>query len=195
MLGDGRRQIIVADAGPSGAARLSVKDLNGRVVWQHEFELIVGTPLPQNTGGVILWQAGHFTHPIRQDVLVTTQRSRGGSEESSLLSGKDGHVLWHRYKQISKRGVGGNSFAIADYDGDGLDDVGSLWPSIFYLMKGSTGEDILAMDTKWKQVYDKQVYFGQAVAGNFINEGTPAIFFSGRLHDRCDTPRWYVGVV
>ena len=181
LAGDGRRQIIVADAAPSGAARISVKDLNGRVVWQHEFALIVGTPLPQNTGGVVLWQAGHFTHPIRQDVLVTTQRSRGGSEESSLLSGEDGHVLWHRYKQISKRGVGGNSFAIADYDGDGLDDIGSLWPSIFYLMKGSTGEDILAMDTKWKQVYDKQVYFGQAVAGNFMNEGTPAIFFSGRL--------------
>ena len=181
LSGDGRRQLLVADAGPSGAARISAKDLDGRVVWQQEFPLIAGTPPPQNTGGVILWQAGHFADPVRQDVLVTTLRSKSGSEESYLLSGRDGHVLWHRYKQISKRGVGGNSFAIADYDGDGLDDVGSLWPSIFYLMKGSTGEDVLAMDTKWKQVYDKQVYFGQAVAGNFMNEGTPAIFFSGRL--------------
>jgi len=66
-------------------------------------------------------------------------------------------------------------------NGDGLDDVASLWPSILYLLKGTTGEDILAMDAKWKQVYAKQVYFGQAVSGNFLNEGKPALFFSGRL--------------
>ncbi|HMI64568.1 MAG TPA: VCBS repeat-containing protein [Cyclobacteriaceae bacterium] len=181
LVGDGRRQLLVADAGPSGFARLSAKDLDGRVLWQHEFPLIAGTPPPQNTGGVILWQAGHFTDAVRQDVLVTTQRSKMHSEETFLLSGQDGHVLWHRDKQISKRAVGGNSFAVADYDGDGLDDVASLWPSILYLLKGTTGADILAMDAKWKQVYAKQVYFGQAVAGNFLNEGKPALFFSGRL--------------
>ncbi len=181
LAGDGRRELIVADAGSSGFARISVKDMNGRVVWQHEFELIAGTPPPQNTGGVILWQVGHFTDPVRQDVLVTTQRSKGGSEETFLLSGRDGHLLWHRDKQISKRGVGGNSFGIADYDGDGLDDIASFWPSILYLLKGSTGEDILAMDAIWKQVYAKQVYFGQAVVGNFLNESKPALFFSGKL--------------
>jgi hypothetical protein len=179
--GDGNRQLLVADAGPSGFARLSAKDLDGRLVWQHEFQLIAGTPPPQNTGGVILWQTGHFTDARRQDVLVTTLRSKMHSEETFLLSGQDGHVIWHRDKQISKRAVGGNSFAVADYDGDGLDDIGSLWPSILYLMKGTTGQDILAMDAKWKQVYEKQVYFGQAVAGNFLNEGKPALFFSGRL--------------
>lgn len=181
LSGDGRRQLIVADAGPSGAARISAKNLDGGVVWQQEFPLIAGTPPPQNTGGVILWQAGHFTDPVRQDVMVTTQRSKGGSEETFLLSGVDGHVIWHRHKQISKRGVGGNSFGILDYDGDGLDDICSLWPSIIYFMKGSTGEDFFAMDTRWKQVYAKQVYFGQAVVGNFLNDGKPALYFSGRL--------------
>ncbi len=181
LAGDGHRQLIIADAGESGFARLSAKNLDGSVVWQHEFPQIAGTPPPQNTGGVILWQAGHFTDPVRQDILVTTQRSKMHSEETYVLSGLDGRVLWHRDRQISKRAVGGNSFAIADYDGDGLDDVGSLWPSILYLMKGNSGKDILAMDAKWKQVYDKQVYFGQAVAGDFLNEGKPALFFSGRL--------------
>jgi hypothetical protein len=181
LAGDGRRQLIVADAGSSGLARISVKDLTGRIIWQHEFPRIAGTPPPNNTGGVFLWQAGHFTDPRRQDLLVTTMRSKMHSEESFLLSGHDGHLIWHRDKQISKRAVGGNSFAVADYDGDGLDDVASLWPSILYLLKGSTGKDILAMDAKWKQVYDKQVYFGHAVAGNFLNEGKPALFFSGQL--------------
>jgi hypothetical protein len=181
LAGDGRRQIIVAGAAPSGCARLSVKDLDGKIIWQHDFPKIAGTPPPANTGGVVLWQTGHFTDTRRQDVLVTTQRSKMHSEETFLLSGVDGHEIWHREKQISKRAVGGNSFAVADYDGDGLDDLASLWPSILYLMKGNTGQDILAMDATWKQVYAKQVYFGHAVAGNFLNEGKPALFFSGRL--------------
>src|SRR5260221_14709347 len=44
-----------------------------------------------------------------------------------------------------------------------------------------TGQDILAIDAKWKQVYAKQVYFGHAVAGDFLNEGKPALYFSGQL--------------
>jgi hypothetical protein len=90
-------------------------------------------------------------------------------------------VIWHRDREISKRGVGGIPFAIADYDGDGLDDLASLWPSILYFLKGTTGDDILAMDAKWKQVYDKQVYLGHPVAGNFMNDGKPTIFFAGQL--------------
>ena len=181
LAGDGHRQLIVADAGSSGLARISVKNMDGSIVWQHEFPRIAGTPPPNNTGGALYWQAGNFTDTRQQDVLVTTMRSKMHSEETFLLSGKDGHLIWHRDKQISKRAVGGNTFAIADYDGDGLDDVASLWPSILYMMKGTTGQDILAMDAKWKQVYDKQVYFGHAVAGNFMNEGKPALFFSGQL--------------
>lgn len=181
LSGDGRRQVIVADASPAGFARLSVRNLDGTIVWQHEFEGIAGTPPPQNTGGVIFWQTGHFRDPILLDVVVTTQHSRGGSEESYLLSGSDGKLIWHRDKQISKRGVGGNFFAITDYDGDGLDDVCSLWPSIFYILKGSTGQDIVAVDAQWKEVYENSVYLGQAVAGNFMNDGKPTIFFSGRL--------------
>jgi outer membrane protein assembly factor BamB len=181
LAGDGRRQLIVSEIGTSGCARLSVKDLDGEVIWQHEFPRIPGNHVHYNTGGLVLWQPGHFRDKKRQDILVTTQRSMLGTEETCLLSGTDGSLIWHRDKQISKRAVGGNSFAVADYDGDGLDDVASLWPSIFYLLKGSTGENILAMDTRWKQVYEKEVYFGQAVAGNFLNDGHPAVFFSGRL--------------
>lgn len=180
--GDGNRQVIVADAGASGCARIAVKDLStGKVIWQYEFPKVAGTPPPQNTGGVVLWQTGHFRDKKKCDVLVTTQWSKMHSEETYLLSGHDGKLIWHRDKQISKRAVGGNAFAIADYDGDGLDDLASLWPSILYTLKGTNGQDILAMDATWKEVYNKQVYFGQAVAGNFLNDGKPSFFFSGRL--------------
>jgi hypothetical protein len=181
LAGDGNRQIIVTDKGTDGCARLSVKTLDGEVIWQHEFLRIPGNHVYYNTGGITLWQTGHFRDKKKLDVLVTIQRSMLGTEEACLLSGTDGKEVWIRDKQVSRRGVGGNSFAIADYDGDGLDDVGSLWPSIVYILKGTTGEDLLAMDACWKQVYEKQVYFGQAVAGDFLNEGKSSFFFSGRL--------------
>ncbi|MGD9634358.1 MAG: FG-GAP repeat domain-containing protein, partial [Pirellulales bacterium] len=181
LAGDGNRQIIVSDIGTDGCARLSVKNLDGEVIWQREFPDIPGVHNYYNVGGIVLWQVGHFRDSKKQDVLVTVQRSMLGTEETSLLSGTDGSLIWMRDKQISKRAVGGNSFAVADYDGDGLDDVASLWPSIIYILKGTTGEDVLAMDAYWKQVYDKQVYFGQAVAGDFLNDGKPSFFFSGRL--------------
>jgi outer membrane protein assembly factor BamB len=180
LAGDGRRQLLLAAASPNGCARFEAKDLSGRSLWHHDFPNIPGTAPVWNTGGIILWQAGHFRDRRRQDVLVTIRRSMMHSEETALLSGKDGRELWRRNRQISQRGVGGTPFAIADYDGDGLDDVASLHPSILYLLKGSTGVDLLAMDATWKEVPAKPVYWGQPIAGDFLRTGRPTIFFGGR---------------
>lgn len=181
LAGDGQRQLLVAEANESGAARMTAKNLDGEEIWHHDFPLIAGSPPPANTGGIILWQTGKFRDKTKEDVLVTTQRSKMHSEETYLLSGKDGSLIWRREYQIKERAIGGNSFAIADYDGDGFDDIASLWPSILYILKGSTGEDILAIDAYWTEVYEKSVYFGQAVAGDFLNDGKVSFFFSGRL--------------
>ena len=180
LAGDGRRQLLLAAASPDGCARFQANELSGRALWHHDFSDIPGTAPVWNTGGIILWQTGHFTDQRRQDVLVTIRRSMMHSEETALLSGKDGRELWHRNRQISQRGVGGTPFAIADYDGDGLDDLASLHPSILYLLKGSTGHDLLAKDAAWKEVPAKPVYWGQPIAGDFLGTGRPAIFFGGR---------------
>ncbi len=180
LAGDGRRQLLLAIASPCGCARLEARDLSGRALWHHDFPDLPGTPPVWNTGGIILWQAGHFTDRRREDVLVTVRRSMMHSEETALLSGQDGRELWHRNRQISQRGVGGTPFALADYDGDGLDDLASLHPSILYLLKGSTGRDLLAMDATWKEVPAKPVYWGQPIAGDFLGTGRPALFFGGR---------------
>ncbi len=179
LAGDGRRALLLAAASPGGFARLQALDLSGRALWQHDFPNIPGTAPVWNTGGIVLWQAGHFTDPRRQDVLVTIRRSMMHSEETALLSGRDGRELWHRDRQISQRGVGGTPFALADYDGDGLEDVASLHPSIFYLLKGNTGADLLAKDATWKEVPAQPVYWGQPIAGDFLGTGRP-LFFGGR---------------
>jgi outer membrane protein assembly factor BamB len=180
LAGNGHRQLLLATASPEGCARFEARDLSGRTRWHHDFPGIPGTPPVWNTGGIILWQTGHFTDPPRQDVLVTIRRSMMHSEETALLSGRDGRELWHRNRQISQRGVGGTPFAIADYDGDGLDDLASLHPSILYLLKGNTGADLIAKDATWKQAPAQPVYWGQPIAGDFLQTGRPSIFFGGR---------------
>jgi len=102
------------------------------------------------------------------------------SEETVLLSGKDGKELWRRDREISGRGVGGTPFAIADYDGDGLEDIASFYPSIFYMLKGNNGKDIKAMDATWEAVPAKPVYWGKPIAGYFESRDQPGIFFGGR---------------
>ena len=180
LAGDGRRVLVLASASPDGFARLQALDLSGRALWRHDFPNIPGTAPVWNTGGIILWQTGHFTDRRREDVLVTIRRSMMHSEETALLSGRDGRELWHRARQISQRGVGGTPFALADYDGDGLEDLASLHPSILYLLKGSTGADLLAKDATWKEVPAQPVYWGQPIAGDFLGTGRPALFFGGR---------------
>jgi hypothetical protein len=180
LAGDGERQLLLAIASPNGCARFEAEDLSGHELWHHDFTSIPGSAPVWNTGGIILWQTGHFTHRQRQDVLVTIRRSMMHSEETVLLSGRDGRELWRRNRQISQRGVGGTPFALADYDGDGLDDLASLHPSILYLLKGSTGGDLLAKDATWKEVPAKPVYWGQPIAGDFLGTGRSALFFGGR---------------
>jgi outer membrane protein assembly factor BamB len=95
------------------------------------------------------------------------------SEETVLLSGMDGQQIWHRKRQIQKRGVGGTPFAIADCNGDGLDDAVLLHPSVYYILDGPTGEDVLA------EIID---YWGRPIAGDFLNDGSTSIFFGTEMY-------------
>ncbi len=184
--GDGRRQVILATAAPSGCGRLRVVDLAGKEVWYHDFDAIPGGPPVWNEGAIILWRAGHFTSATKLDVLVTVRRSMMHSDETALLSGRDGHELWRRVRQATKihnRGVGGVPFALADYDGDGLDDTFSFYPSEYFVMKGGTGETLKLIDANWDALPGKQIYFGIPVTGDFENHPdahqAPAVFMAG----------------
>jgi hypothetical protein len=177
LTGAGQRHIVHASAAPSGCARIVARSLAGAEVWHHDFTAIPGGAPVWNVGGAVIWQAGCFTDATRQDVLVTVRRSMMHSEETSLLSGTDGHELWHRDRQVSNRGVGGTPFATADYDGDGRDDLASLHPSILYLLRGASGQDLLARDASWEAVPAKPVYWGLPVAGEFLGPGTGVSLF------------------
>ncbi|MCE5237451.1 hypothetical protein LLH23_03055 [bacterium] len=178
LRGDGQRQVIYATASPGGGARLMVASLDLQEVWHHDFPSIPGSAPVRDTGGMILWQVAHLSDPRTLDVVVTVRRSFHGSEETYGLSGLDGHELWHRDSQVSERGVGGTPFALADLDGDGLDDVASFYPSLVYILKGTTGQDLVAQDATWEGVPAKPVYNGLPLAGDFEGTGRSSLFFA-----------------
>jgi outer membrane protein assembly factor BamB len=196
LAGDGGGQILYASTSASGCAEFVAANLvSGAALWRHEFPQLPGTPPVWNTGGIILWQTGHFTGTATQDMLVTVRRSMMHSEETCLLSGREGREIWHRDRQISQRGVGGIPFAVADFHGDGLEDAASFHPSIFYILKGTTGQDIIAMDATWKDVPSKPVYWGLPIALRVGPERRAAVFMAGAnmtaLVDADGALRWW----
>ena len=179
--GSGRRQLLYAATGPGGCARLVAEDVEGGTLWSHDFENIPGTPPVWNSGGLLLWQTAHTTDSDRHDVLVSIRRSMMHSEETVLLSGSDGRELWRCARQVSpmhSRGVGGTHFALADCDRDRLDDVVSFYPSLFFVLKGSTGANLHLQDAAWDAVSEKPIYYGRAVRVGDAS-GEPAFFMAG----------------
>jgi hypothetical protein len=180
---DGNRQVIFASADEkTGCGKLVVADLaSGKIMWQHFFKHIPGTAPVWNSGGVIIWKTGNFTAKDHQDVLVTVRRNVMHSDETYLLSGKDGRILWGRTgEKLHGRGTGGMVFAVADYDKDGYDEAALLYPDILYILDGRTGQDkILETVGKLRKFPDPNVegYWGSAIAAKFLNNEDYFIFF------------------
>ena len=84
-----------------------------------------------NFGTLTYLAAGHFTDPRHDDLAVFARRSTMHSDEGFCLSGKDGKILWrrdHADDETTHWGFGGTPVIVADHDGDGLDDLWSLYP-------------------------------------------------------------------
>ena len=176
LQGDDRRQLIFATASPkSHAVMTAVNVADGASYWRREFPNFSGGSPAWNLGGPLYWHVGHFTADRPQDLLVTLRREIHHSDETFLLSGKDGSELWHRPRQISDRGCGGQRFAIADFNGDGLDDAANCFPSIHYILDGPTGRNQIAADNQWPEVPIKSVYWVQPIAGDFDQSGKTSL--------------------
>ena len=156
--GDGSRQHIYATCAPIGCARLIAACLDGRELWHRDFKKVMGSRSREDTDGIsdlINWQVGYFTNSNRQDVIVTVRRSIHTSEESFMLSGLDGSEIWHRNQQHTvhyHRGIGGNRFTIADYDGDGFDDLLTTYWSHFHILQGDSGDNLIYLNAIENQI-------------------------------------------
>ena len=142
--GDGADEVLFAQEGPGGGARLVVMGLDGRERWHHDFPDFSGRLRAWNMGGMTCWIAGHFRDRRRLDVAVSLRRSIMHSDETFMLDGRTGAIIWHRDVLEVKdpphtRGFGGELMAVADIDGDGRDGLILCYPAELSVTDGATG--------------------------------------------------------
>lgn len=172
--GDGRLAAVVGRRGPHDCARLAVLNASdGKQVWTHDFEDFPGAPPPWNVPGLMYWQAGHFRDRRRMDLLVQMRRIGG---ESYLLDGRTGETIWRQSKGRSGRDFGRAWMAIADFDGDGLDDILNIYPDMFCIARGRDGKLLVAEEShKYVDVY---AYYADMLVADFLNKGAPQVLYA-----------------
>ncbi|UCH36228.1 MAG: VCBS repeat-containing protein, partial [Armatimonadota bacterium] len=143
--GDGADEVLFAQETPRGAARLVAMGLDGHERWHCDFPSFSGRLRAWNMGGMTCWIAGRFRDRGRLDVAVSLRRSIMHSDETYMLDGTTGEVIWRRdVLEVSDpphtRGFGGEIMAAADVDGDGLDELILCYPAELSVTNGASGE-------------------------------------------------------
>ena len=150
--GDGATEVLYVAENPKGGARLIARDLNGVIRWQHNFPGFNGYVADWGDGMTTFWALGHFLRKDRLDVFVSNRRSTMHSDESALIDIQKNKTVWSKdtlevrepWTDASRhtRGYGGSLPAVADFDGDSLDDVALTYPCELSVVEGSSGSQL-----------------------------------------------------
>ncbi|MGB6044375.1 MAG: VCBS repeat-containing protein, partial [Pirellulales bacterium] len=141
---DGVNEMLAVREAPDGHGQLVAYGLDGSDRWSHDFPGF-------SPGNIDFWTAGHPLDPNRWDLIVTTRRDQDHSQETCVINTKDGSVAWHGDRllldrpmadqQVPRlRAFGGAPIGLADYDGDGLDDIVLQAKSEHWIIKGTNGK-------------------------------------------------------
>jgi len=138
---DGVSEVLAARETPEGHGQLVAYGLDGSERWSHDFPGF-------SPGNMDFWTAGHPLDPERWDLVVTTRRDQDHSQETWVVNTHDGSVAWwgdrlfldrpmaeHHVPRL--RAFGGAPIGLADYDGDGLDDLVLQAKCEHWIIKGT----------------------------------------------------------
>lgn len=146
--GDAQPEIIVGRSNDRGQAELVVLDQSGVPQWARSFPGIDGSDPVWNRGCLTYWavvDAGG-----QPAIYASVRRSLMHSDESYLLRGIDGEVIWHQDKiqcPHALRAPGGKVVAAADINGDGWQEVVITYPDVLLVLDGRNGEALVAHPT------------------------------------------------
>jgi hypothetical protein len=177
-------------------------NLHGREIWHHDFPTF---PVDRRygTGGIILWQVGHFTMDASQrrsasrtkseaikhgvsvtdypfsdlKMLVTIRRSMMHGEKPASPGKTDVNFGAGPGRSASAASAVRRSPSPISMTTDWTTPARSI--RAFFTSSKAPPEDIIARDTTWEVVPAKPVYWG-VPAVDFAGRGRADVFFGGR---------------
>jgi hypothetical protein len=190
LKGDGSRCALFANWAETGEGEMVAADARGRRVWRRRIAGFPGPHPPWNLGGITTWWAGRFSDPNRDDVWVSARRSTMHSDEAWVLRGRDGAPLWHLREVRTNAtpaegrgwGAGGSFVCAADVDGDGLEDVVSLYPVNYMAAKGTTGALIHSIEAASGLFEGVWGAYCQPIVTDCNGDGVEEILWCGPYH-------------
>lgn len=155
---DGYDEVLCIQETSQGYSRIVALGLDGSERWYYDFPEFNGRAPIWNETGTTIWAVGHFSDPNKFDVLVSNRRSIMHSDETVVINPRDKSILWHRdVLEVTEpwtdtpwkhtRGYGGGVVGLADFDGDGLDDIAMCYPAEYSVIKGNNGEQLALEST------------------------------------------------
>ncbi len=191
--------IVAASQDTAGRALLIAYRHDGSRLWQRLFERTPGAMPIWNIAALTFWWPGHFRAGSGTDLFVNTRRGFMHSDVGQLLDGRSGSIVWRHEKAIMpgvfKWAYAGIPPGIADMDGDGLDDLVSLYPVCFWIADGQTGELRRGVELASKKVLPAWAAYGESMVHRFSGKPNPEVLLDSpyilALLDTNGTPIWH----
>jgi outer membrane protein assembly factor BamB len=122
------------------------------------------------------------------DVYIDLHRRSKGSGEGWGLRGKSGEVLWQRKGLVAKETAmpfGGGIPAVADMNGDGIDDLVGMFYTVYGVTSGNTGEPVSPPAFLWSPSYlGKWVAYSEPTVADLNGDGQFDVYLNSRSYAR-----------
>ncbi|MEW6749739.1 MAG: hypothetical protein AB1505_02025 [Candidatus Latescibacterota bacterium] len=196
--GDGHPEVAFLSWDVSGQGTAEVVAATGRTRWRAIVHGFPGPLEPWNFGTLTGLAAGRFTGGEHDDLIVFSRRSTMHSDEGHAFRGPDGAGLWSRAESFDGTttwGFGGAPVAVHDVDGDGAEDIVSLYPVNLTVVSGRDGAQLAGRSAASDDIFPG-IWAAYAIPFLFDFEGTgaPALVWNGGyclgITDLAGNTRW-----